>query len=266
MTHGILVDVTQCTGCEQCVAACIQTNGTDPEQAELDRWKTPDGLSADRLSTVVQVADGRFARKSCMHCLDPSCVSACLVGGITKSAEGPVIYDPEKCIGCRYCMIACPFHIPRYEWDKAVPFMKKCDMCFERLQANQQPACVEACPNQALLFGERKSLLKLAHQRIGSGYSRYVQHVWGEKEFGGTSVLYISDVDLAAMDWPEAFPDPIPELTQSLIEGTPFIGLGVASSLLGINWVIRRRMQLEKENSRRNRGPGNPGPEKKNDG
>ncbi len=93
-----------------------------------------------------------------------------------------------------------------------------------------------------------------------------MQHVWGEKEFGGTSVLYISDVDLAAMDWPEAFPDPIPELTQSLIEGTPFIGLGVASSLLGINWVIRRRMQLEKEDSHRNRGPGNPGPEKKNDG
>jgi len=266
MTHGILVDVTRCTGCEQCVAACIQYNGTDPERAELDRWKSPDGLSSDRLSTVVQAADGRFARKSCMHCLEPSCVSACLVGGITKSAEGPVIYDPDKCIGCRYCMIACPFHIPRYEWDKTVPLMKKCDMCFERQQANQKPACVEACPNQALLFGERKSLLKLAHQRIGSGHSQYEQHVWGEKEFGGTSVLYISDVDLAALDWPEAFPDPIPELTESLIEGTPFIGLGVAYSLLGINWVIRRRMQLEKENSHRNHDSVKPGPEKRNDG
>jgi formate dehydrogenase iron-sulfur subunit len=266
MTHAILVDVTRCTGCEKCVAACVQGHRTDPERAELDRWQTGDGLSADRLTTVVRAAAGRFAKKSCMHCLEPSCVAACLVGGLTKSEEGPVLYDPAKCIGCRYCMIACPFHIPRYQWDQTVPLMQKCDMCFERLGSGQQPACVDACPNQALLFGDRRRLLKLAHRRIESGYPAYVQHVWGEKEFGGTSVLYVSDVDLAALDWPETFPEPIPHLTESLIENTPFIGLGVAYSLLGINWVIRRRMQLERENARPKQASNPTGPEKETDG
>jgi formate dehydrogenase iron-sulfur subunit len=146
-------------------------------------------------------------------------------------------------------MLACPFHIPRYEWDQIVPFMRKCDLCFERLQENQQPACVEACPNQALSFGDRDDLIQLAHQKIERAHSHYVHHVWGETEYGGTSVLYISDVDLSALDWPETSPIPIPHLTESLIASTPFIGLGVASSLLGINWVIRRRMKLEQERS-----------------
>jgi formate dehydrogenase iron-sulfur subunit len=247
MNHGILVDVTRCTGCEKCVAACVGSHGASPARAEIDRLTSRDGLSANRLSTIAKVDKGRFARKSCMHCLDPSCVSACLVGGITKNPAGPVVYDPEKCIGCRYCMLACPFHVPRYEWDEIVPFMRKCDMCTSRLQENRPPACVEACPNQALMFGGRDELLRVAHQRIDSGYSRYLPHVWGESEYGGTSVLYISDVDLSALDWPETVPGPIPELTESLIESTPFVGLSVASSLLGINWVIRRRMKLERE-------------------
>jgi formate dehydrogenase iron-sulfur subunit len=261
MTYGILVDVTRCTGCEKCIAACIQDHHGSPEKAEVDRLTSRDGLSANRLATIAKVDEGRFARKSCMHCLEPSCVSACLVGGITKSAEGPVIYDPAKCIGCRYCMLACPFHIPRYEWDRTVPFMRKCDMCYSRVQENLPPACVEACPNQALTFGERSSLVQLAHQRIGSGYSRYLPHVWGEEEFGGTSVLYISDVDLSSLDWPATSFHPIPELTESLIESTPFIGLGVCSSLLGINWVIRRRMKLERECKAPNPEPVTPDPE-----
>lgn len=266
MNYGILVDVTRCTGCEKCIEACIESNGGSPERAEVDRLTSRDGLSANRLSTIAKVDDGRFARKSCMHCLEPSCVSACLVGGITKSEEGPVIYDPDKCIGCRYCMLACPFHIPRYEWDQTVPFMRKCDMCISRVQENLKPACVEACPNQALAFGERDNLLQMAHQRIESDYSRYVQHVWGEEEFGGTSVLYISDVDLSSLDWPEQSFHPIPELTESLIESTPFIGLGVCSSLLGINWVIRRRMQLAKERTTRNQVTDQPDPENTDDG
>jgi hypothetical protein len=120
-------------------------------------------------------------------------------------------------------------------------------MCFSRVKENQQPACVEACPNQALSFGMRDELLNLAHRRIEAENTLYIPHIWGETEFGGTSVLYISDVDLSALDWPEPSFQAIPNLTESLIESTPFIGLGVASSLLGVNWVIRRRMQLERE-------------------
>jgi len=248
MSRSILVDVTKCTGCEQCVAACVEANAGDPRRADLDRLTSRDGLSAERRATVSRVADGRFARKSCMHCLEPSCVSACLVGGITKDPDGPVIYDPAKCIGCRYCMLACPFHVPRYEWDETAPLMVKCDMCAERVDDGRDPACVAACPAGALTFGDRNELLAEAHRRLAGDRAGYIQHVWGEHEFGGTSVLYISDVDLATRDWPAASPGAIPHPTEPLFASTPFIGLGVMSSLLGVSWVIRRRRQLEREN------------------
>ena len=252
--HSILVDVTRCTGCERCVSACIEVNHRDRIRAETDRATAKDGLSADRWSSIIKVADGRFAKKSCMHCAEPSCVSACLVGGITKSLDGPVIYDPDKCIGCRYCMLACPFHIPRYEWDKTVPFMRKCDMCAERLGRGQLPACVEACPNDALQFGERDALLQEAHRRIAED-DRYQPHVWGESEFGGTSVLYIADVDLASLGWPANAETPIPFLTEPLISKTPFIGLSVAFGTLGLNWIIQRRMKLAAERVNGQEGP-----------
>ena len=244
---SILIDVTRCTGCERCVAACIEVNHLDPKRSDADRALVRDGLSANRLSSLVALESGRFARKSCMHCLEPSCVSACLVGGITKSPEGPVIYDPDKCIGCRYCMLACPFHVPRYEWDKTAPFMKKCAMCFDRLMEGKLPACVEACPQEALSFGEREDMLDIAHERIRSGRENYLPHVWGEKEYGGTSVLYVSDVDLGKLGWPGGAHEAIPSLTEPLISKTPFIGLGVAACLLGINWIVQRRMRLALE-------------------
>jgi formate dehydrogenase iron-sulfur subunit len=244
---AILVDVTRCTGCERCVAACIEENGTDPVKAQIDRAVTKDGLSENRFLSVPMVEEGRFVRLSCMHCLEPACVSACLVGGITKTPDGPVIYDPDKCIGCRYCMLACPFHIPRYEWDAISPFMRKCALCHQRLAEGGLPACVEACPQEALRFGDRKALLLEAHGIIAAGRGRYLDRVWGEHEFGGTSVLYVSDVDLGVLGWPSPATVSIPSLTEPLIAKTPFIGLGVMGSLLGINWVIRRRMRLAGE-------------------
>jgi formate dehydrogenase iron-sulfur subunit len=259
--YAILVDVTKCIGCEQCVAACIRVNGLDVRSAETDRATISDGLSANRFSTVLQVDNGRFARKSCMHCLEPSCVSACLVGGLTKTPEGPVVYDSDKCIGCRYCMMACPFHIPRYEWDKTSPFVKKCDMCFRRLQHGEQPACVEACPKQALIFGQRDDLLGQARDRIQSQHEIYHQRIWGEHEFGGTSVLYISDVDLDALGWPAQAAVPIPSLTEPLIHKTPFIGLSVAAGLLSVNWIIQRRIKLAAEKTENVKMPDGQRPE-----
>ena len=245
--RAILVDVTKCTGCERCVAACIEENDLDERKAQVDRAVTKDGLSDNRFLSVPKVDEGRFVRMSCMHCLEPSCVSACLVGGLTKTPDGPVIYDADKCIGCRYCMLACPFHIPRYEWEDAVPFVRKCSMCFERQEEGVAPACVEACPNDALRFGERDELLREAHGTINAAGGRYMDRVWGEHEFGGTSVLYISDVDLGVVGWPDPEAESIPSLTEPLIAKTPFIGMGVMSSLLGINWVIQRRMRLAAE-------------------
>ena len=125
--------------------------------------------------------------------------------------------------------------------------MIKCDMCYDRLAKNQLPACVEACPQGVLEFGDRDNLLKAAKKRIREYPGKYINHIWGEKEFGGTSVMYISDVDLASIGWPEYEPEAIPRLTEPLIHKTPFIGLSVGLSLVGINWIIRRRMKLADE-------------------
>ncbi len=241
---GILVDTTKCTGCEKCVVACIEKNHLNLEKSYYDRVTSRDGLSADRWLSINKVSEGHFTRLSCMHCVDPACVSACLVGAITKTSEGPVIYDTSKCIGCRYCMLACPFHTPRYEWNAIKPFMRKCNMCYDRLQRNELPACVAACPYEAIIFGERNELLNRARALIRSNPGKYLNHIWGEKEYGGTSVIYISEVDLAGMGWHNEPSTPIPDFTQPLIEKTPEIGLTVGSVLVGLTWIIRRRMKL----------------------
>jgi formate dehydrogenase iron-sulfur subunit len=141
-------------------------------------------------------------------------------------------------------MLACPFHIPRYEWDSTTPYVVKCDMCVDRTSNQQHPACVDGCPEGALKFGERDLLLGEAHGIISKMPGRYVQHVWGEREFGGTSVLYISDVDLASLGWPDQAAVAIPSLTEPLVHKTPFIGLGVAVGLIGLNWIVKRRNEL----------------------
>ena len=244
MSVAILVDVTRCTGCERCAVACAEANQRDIVAAETDRATTRDGLSANRWCTVVKAAEGRFARKSCMHCLDPSCVSACLVGSLQKTTDGPVVYDPDKCIGCRYCMLACPFHVPRYEWSRVAPLMRKCDLCAERLRRGERPACVEACPHDVLSFGPRDELLEQAHRLVRDTPGRYLPHVWGETELGGTSVLYVSDVDLAALGWPSATAPAIPALTEPVIEKTPALGGAVLMGVWGLSAIIERRQRL----------------------
>lgn len=250
--YGVLVDVTRCTGCESCVRTCAEVHGQDASELE---WTTSgDGLSARRLCSIEPVENGRFARKSCMHCLEPSCVAACLVGGITKIPEGPVVYDPHKCIGCRYCMLACPYHIPRYEWNQTMPYMRKCDMCWERVKQGERPACVDACQNDALRFGDREELLREAHERITEMPGSYLPRVWGETEWGGTSVLFISDVDLSVLDWPDPDTSPIPALTDPLIRKTPYIGLWAAMGLWALGAIISRRNEVMAAESKEKSG------------
>jgi formate dehydrogenase iron-sulfur subunit len=254
MMRAFLVDVTRCRGCEKCVEACVRVRDFDPDIAARDRATTPDGLSANRPTTVVPVAKGRFAPKRCMHCLEPTCASACLVGAITKTTEGPVIYDPDKCIGCRYCMLACPFHIPRYEWTRTTPFMQKCTMCFDRLKDALPPACVEACPNEVLSFGEREGMLARAHQLIDGNPGRYLPRVWGEDEFGGTCVLFVSDVDLSTLGWPKSDAHAIPEFTEPLIAKTPWIGASVFLGAWALSAIIARRNRLKDRGANPNAG------------
>jgi formate dehydrogenase iron-sulfur subunit len=241
---GILFDGTRCTGCERCVSACVETNGLDAVAAARDRATTRDGLSANRPLSVMPLGGDSFVRNGCMHCVEPSCVSACLVGALEKTPEGPVVYDPDMCIGCRYCMLACPFHVPRYEWQETLPFVKKCSMCFDRLDEGGKPACVEVCPSDALQFGDRDALLAEAHQRIQDHPGRYLPRVWGESEWGGTSVLLLSDVDLGEAGWPESATASIPSTTEPLVHKTPFIGASVLTCTWALSAIIQRRQKL----------------------
>jgi formate dehydrogenase iron-sulfur subunit len=241
---GILTDVTKCIGCNKCVTACVKENGLG---AYVPSSKTNgDGLGSQRFTSVLRAPKGRYVRKQCRHCLEPACVSACIVGALTRTPEGAVVYDAKKCMGCRYCMMACPFAIPRYSWEDAIPYIRKCKFCYDnRIQKGQQPACTEACPEQATIFGNREDLLVEAHNRIRNNPGRYIDHVYGEKEVGGTAVLYLSDVPLDFMAWSKDLADtPLPELTWHVLREVPFEFLGMGAIMGGIYWITGRRSKV----------------------
>jgi formate dehydrogenase iron-sulfur subunit len=244
MSAAILIDITRCVGCEECVLACKEENELGPDRLQPGQ-QAVDGLSATRFSTILRRADDHFVRQQCRHCLEPACVSACLVGAMQKTPEGPVIYDSELCMGCRYCLVACPYGIPRYEWDTAAPLVRKCTMCYPRIQEGREPACVEACPEDALLFGERDDLLQEAHRRIREHPGTYVDHVFGETEVGGTSVLYLADISLGFLAWAENVGEgDLPHLTWASLKKVPAVMLGMGGLMSGVYWVISRRMKL----------------------
>jgi len=239
---ALLIDVTRCTGCERCVKACTASHALGPRLAV--RKQSEDGLSSRRFAALQKTSEGRHVKKQCLHCLTPACVDACPVGAIKKTPEGPVTYEPDKCMGCRYCMLACPIQIPRYEWDAKLPYMKKCDMCFDRIRDGGVPACVEACPHEACIFGERDEMLRVAKKRLADCKAPYLHHIYGERELGGTSVLYLSDVPLATLGLPGTVGDrTLSSFTWPLISKTPWMALGVGALLTGTYFIIRRRME-----------------------
>ncbi len=256
---AILVDTTRCVGCETCVVACKEENHLPPDGMGPGQ-EAVDDLSARRFSTVLRRPGDLYVKQQCRHCLEPACVSACLVGAMQKSPEGPVLYDSSLCIGCRYCMVACPYGIPRYDWDEAVPYVRKCEMCYPRLKEGKEPACVEACPEKALHFGSRDDVLREAHARIAAAPERYIDHVWGEKEVGGTSVLYISDASLGFLGWGGHVGDgPLPLLSWASLEKVPGVFLGMGTVMGGVYWVIQRRMQRAAEAADVHAAPGSEG-------
>jgi formate dehydrogenase iron-sulfur subunit len=259
---AILTDTTLCTGCEKCVDACKQEKALGKDTPQ--RWKRRiDDLSSTRYTTMVRRSGNRFARKQCRHCLEPACVSVCLVGAMQKMPDGPVVYDTERCIGCRYCMMACPFDIPRYDWQATVPYVRKCDMCFERVRDGKEPACVEACPEKATIFGRRDELLEEAHRRISTNPGGYQERVFGETEVGGTSVLYVSDIPLDFLMWKADVGDePLPNLTLAALTKVPPLLLGVGGLMAGIFWITGRRMKLAVERESRSAEPADQGEKK----
>jgi formate dehydrogenase iron-sulfur subunit len=243
---AILTDITKCIGCLECVSACKATYGLSMDVPKI--WQKNDGLSASNWTSVLQKSDKHYVRKQCRHCLDPACASACPVGALQPTPEGPVIYDSGRCLGCRYCMMACPYGIPRYDWDQTVPYIRKCIMCYPRIKEGQQPACTQACPTEATIFGDRAELLAEAHRRIRHNPDKYIDHVWGEREVGGTSVLYISDIDLDFLAYqPHLGADSLPHTTETAMKMVVPTFFGMGGVMLGLNWIIRRRIRLQEE-------------------
>ena len=233
--RGLLFDMTRCWGCHNCVAACLSIH-----DFEGDAEQTTE-LSSTAYTAMTEV-DGQPVRNLCRHCVNPSCVSVCPVGALQKTELGPVVYDVDRCMGCRYCMVACPFNIPRYEWDNPVPAVRKCDMCIERLRAGELPACAEACPAEATVSGTRVELLAEAHRRIAANPGDYYDHVYGEHELGGTSVLFLTPEPFPALGYEIGLgEEPLPRLTAQVLEKLPAVAMTGCVALAAFAWIVRRR-------------------------
>ncbi len=238
MNVGVLVDTTRCVGCNACAEACKEANELP---GDIDAKLT------SRTWTVVEEHGDTYVRRMCMHCADPSCASVCPVGALYKSDEGPVAYEESRCIGCRYCMLACPFEVPKYEWDRPLPRIRKCIGCIDRVRDGEVPACVAACPAEATTFGPRDELLDEARRRIREDPDTYVDHIYGEREVGGTNVLFLASVPFGQLGFASNLPDTeMPSLTWQALSKVPHVVSIGGVALLGIWWIVNRRMEIEK--------------------
>lgn len=258
---GVLVDTTVCVGCRNCEWACKDAHNLSAGNLEsyenrkiLETKRRPD---INALTVVNEYSHGKNSnlpldvKVQCMHCDHPACVSACIVGAFSKEENGTVIWDTDKCIGCRYCMAACPFQIPAFEYDKAInPFIMKCDFCFNRTKEGKLPACVGICPVEALTYGIRTELVKVARERIKRNPGRYVDHILGEHEVGGTAWMYLSSKDFKELDFPKLGTNPAPGVSESIQHGifayfVPPVSL--YALLGGIMWITKHRKELDQE-------------------
>ncbi len=252
---GVLVDTTLCVGCRTCEGACAEANHLgepvmfgDPAVFETRR------ATDERTFTVVNRADvkepERYAKTQCMHCVDPACVSVCPGRALEKLEGGPVVYTGSRCLGCRYCMVACQFEIPKFEYESPAPYVKKCTFCAERQKNGGMAACAENCPTGALKFGEREALLEEARLRIYQNPDKYVHHVYGEHEAGGTSWLYISDVPLEKLGLKAGLDDAAyPQLATTALAAVPMVMTLWPPVLMGLYAINRRREVTERRDA-----------------
>ena len=281
---GLLYDATLCVGCKACVAACKQANDNPAEFSTVDQlWDTPLDTSGRTFNLIKMYRSGTmetkdaeengyaFMKTSCMHCADPSCVSACPVSAMQKDPKtGIVGYDPDACIGCRYCVAACPFGIPKYQYDSPTGKIGKCELCRHRYKDGHYSACAEVCPTGATLYGKTSDLLAEAKRRLalkpgdkavfprgnisgGTDQSyenvvgNYQQHVYGEKEYGGTQVLKLSGVPFEKVGMPNLPPEAAAAHSES-IQHMLYGGLIMPIAVLGaMTFVAKRNVVTDDE-------------------
>ncbi len=255
---GVLFDSTLCIGCRRCEAACNKVNHLPPPERPFDDLTVLEEPRRTRWDSYMVInkyyPNGRenppaYGRMGCNHCKEPACASACFVRAFAKEPTGAVTYDETVCVGCRYCMIACPFEIPTYEYHKVLaPRISKCTLCQPRLLKGLLPGCVEACPTEALTFGKREDLIRSAHQRFRMHPGRYMEHIYGEHEMGGTNWLYLSGVPFAEIGKREDLGTrAAPEFTAGALAAVPLV-VGLWPVLLtGIYAISRRKEKMADE-------------------
>ena len=257
---AFLIDTTKCTGCRGCQVACKQWNQLKAEKTTFfsgEGYQNPPAMSEytfTRIKFRDYQKDGQnefaFYKEMCMHCNDPACASVCPVGAFKKTKEGPVIYDADKCIGCRFCMIACPFGIPKYEWSKAFPLVRKCTGCYSRIKEGLEPACATACPT-AISYGNRDEILKEAERRMKTKPERYFKKIYGKDEAGGTSVFYLTHQPLDELGFKPVTSRALPAYTWDALRLVPGIFLTVGGTLSALSWFNHRKERLRREEEQR---------------
>lgn len=251
--HGILVDTTRCIGCRTCEGACAASKGLpapDLSPTQVDRERK----TSDHALTVVNRHETKsgyaFLKSQCMHCDQPACASVCLTKALLKTETGQVIWRGNKCMGCRMCMVSCPFDVPKFEYSSWNPKIVKCDLCDERTSKGGKPACVEACPAGALTFGTRRELLRTARERIEKNPGTYIDHIYGEHEAGGTGVMYLSRVDFGQLGLNESVGnEPYPQLSKPFLSAVPLIFTVLPVLMLGLSRATRKNGENDEERS-----------------
>jgi formate dehydrogenase iron-sulfur subunit len=254
---AFLFDASRCIDCRSCMVACSVENKIDMNKTRI--WVAGIGVKGEfpNLTRATMVYH-------CMHCDDPDCLSACPVGAYHKRPDGPVLYDGTKCIGCRYCMNACPFGVPHFDFDKGLfegAFIDKCTMCPQRIDIGLEPACVATCPTEALVFGERADLIQEAHERIQAHPARYVNHVYGETENGGTSYLILSHVPFQELGLPDLGLKPVRDVSESIIGLTLPFALGWGAVLTAVAVGVHIYNQKKDTSAGKNGGAESPNEE-----
>ncbi|WP_430972459.1 4Fe-4S dicluster domain-containing protein [Sunxiuqinia rutila] len=241
--YGILYDSSICIGCQACEKACAKAHGlpepTDKPEVGVVR-KTSENQRC--VLNSYETSQGEvYVRNQCMHCNEPACAAACLTQAMYKTKEGPVIWREDKCMGCRYCMISCPFDVPKFEYGSTNPKIQKCDMCYDRIIKGEKPVCVETC-GDALFFGTRRELVAEARRRIAEIPELYVDSIYGERVAGGTGYLYLAPVAPGELGFDTRIqPSSYPALTKGFLYSVPSVFILVPTLLLGIHEATKSR-------------------------
>ncbi|MFZ4399341.1 MAG: 4Fe-4S dicluster domain-containing protein [Bacteroidales bacterium] len=248
--RGMLYDSSRCVGCQTCENVCAEANKLSPPVGEPKTGiiRKTDEKHNTTVNCYKTSKGDVFIKTQCMHCNEPACAAACLTKAMYKTKEGPVIWRADKCMGCRYCMVSCPFDIPKFEYHSANPKIQKCSMCFDKLKKGGIPFCAENCPAEAIKFGTRRELIKEARKRIVENPGTYIDEIYGEHTAGGTGFLYISSVPFNELGLNNKLQNKsYPELSKGFLFSVPTVFVLLPPILLGIYEATKKKQLHEND-------------------